>query len=197
MSIKKTGLEILQLIILFLWILFCALNLGNKIPFLYQNGFRFFAVTSGSMTPTIPVGSLVYVDKYIIGELKEGDVITFTKEGQVVTHRIFERKTSSLGQDNQGKITEVSFITKGDANTATDSSPVLARDILGKYKFYIPFMGYAASSAKTPLGFFIVILLPGLVIIMSEIVIIFSDMKSGYERKLKAEIEKLNKDLKN
>ena len=73
-----------------------ALSFGTRLPFFARLGFNFFAVTSGSMAPKIPVGSLIYAGKYKLEDLKKDDVITFKvrddKSGQVsvVTHRIAE-----------------------------------------------------------------------------------------------------------
>lgn len=196
MSIKRIGIDLLQIVILCAWILFCAVNLGNKIPFLYHNGIRFFAVTSGSMSPTIPTGSIVYLDKHMYGDLKEGDIITFNRDSQIVTHRIFKKNIKEIGNDNQGSVTEISFSTKGDANTSPDNGIVTAKDILGTYKFHIPYIGYVSTLTKEPLGFFLIVILPGVAIIVSEIMIIISDIKSGYEKKLKVEVDRIANEYK-
>ena len=45
-----------------------------------------FVVLSGSMEPTYPVGSLVYVRSVDASELRVGDPVTFTLEGLSLIH---------------------------------------------------------------------------------------------------------------
>lgn len=74
-----------------------------------------FVVLSGSMEPTYPVGSLVYVRSVDASELRVGDPVTFTLEGReaVATHRVIEVDAESA-----------SLRTQGDANDEPDGSPV-------------------------------------------------------------------------
>ena len=60
------------------------------IPHLF--GIKTYVVTSGSMEPEFPVGSLVYVEKVNPSEIKVGDTITFyLKETNIVaTHQVYE-----------------------------------------------------------------------------------------------------------
>src|SRR5689334_25202859 len=61
--------------------------------------FRAYTIESGSMTPTLAIGSEVILAKTSAAQLKAGDVITFREptragDGAIVTHRILriERK---------------------------------------------------------------------------------------------------------
>ena len=105
-------------------------------------GFDQFAVLSGSMEPNIHVGAIVY-DKEVEPEsLEVDDVITYQLSGNtMVTHRIVAIDAEA------GTVT-----TKGDANETEDGSPVSFENIVGKYAFNIPFLGYISIYAKTPLG---------------------------------------------
>lgn len=54
-------------------------------------GIKTYAVISGSMEPTYPTGSLLYVKSVNAQELRVGDAITFMlDEDTVATHRIIE-----------------------------------------------------------------------------------------------------------
>src|SRR5437868_10545213 len=67
-------------------------------------------VRSGSMSPTIPTGSIVFYRKTQAAKVKVGEVIAFSKPGdptEKVTHRVYK-----IGQSATG----LYFITKGDAN---------------------------------------------------------------------------------
>ena len=87
-------------------------------PRLYH--FESFYVRSGSMTPTIPVGSLVIATPAPAAELHVGDVILFHRPDQpttMVMHRIY-----AVEQTPAGRV----FVTKGDANASPDAWTVPA-----------------------------------------------------------------------
>lgn len=80
----------------------------------------FFNITlimfkTGSMSPTIPAGSLAVVREIPASDIRVGDVLTVNREGKLpVTHRV----TSISGSGDARTIT-----MKGDANDAEDPSP--------------------------------------------------------------------------
>lgn len=105
-------------------------------------GYSQFAVLSGSMEPNIHVGAVVYGKEAQVSELQTGDIITYQiGSGTIVTHRI-----ASIDEESQ------TVITKGDANETEDASPVSFSNIVAKYAFNIPYLGYISIYAKTPLG---------------------------------------------
>ena len=53
-------------------------------------GFQVYGVLTGSMEPTYPTGSLIYVQQVDYNDLKLRDVITFSSGKSIVTHRIIE-----------------------------------------------------------------------------------------------------------
>jgi signal peptidase len=92
-------------------------------------------VLTGSMTPTIPVGSMVVVRPVDPGTLRVGDVATYQVEpGKPVfiTHRIVEIDRST---------SPASFVFKGDANRGHDSDPVPPGAIRGEVWFHVPYVG--------------------------------------------------------
>jgi signal peptidase len=78
------------------------------------------------------------------------------------------------------------YITKGDANNAPDVREVQKKDVIGKVLFDIPYAGFAVASAKKPLGFAIIIIVPALIIIFDEIRKIIKEVKN---RKKKPEAD--------
>ncbi|MCR5641202.1 MAG: signal peptidase I [Lachnospiraceae bacterium] len=101
-----------------------------------------FAVLSGSMVPTIPVGALVVDKEAKPSELKEGDIITYRLSADtMVTHRII-----AIDSDNQ------TVTTQGDANNVADANPVAFDNIIGVYAFHVPYLGFISIYGKTPLG---------------------------------------------
>lgn len=92
---------------------------------------------SGSMQPTIEVGSLgiVHEEK----NYKEGDIVTYIKERTLITHRIKE-----IRSDNE-------IIVQGDANNIADE-PISKDMIEGRIILTIPHMGSVLQILKTPYG---------------------------------------------
>ena len=126
-------------------------------------------VKSGSMEPAIMTGSIV-IDKPS-ASYAVGDVITFgndTKTQIPTTHRII----ATSGADS----TET-FTVKGDANDAPDPTVVKLSDIRGKVIFAIPYLGYLLAFAKTKLGFFLLVGIPGLVVCIEETMKIIAEVK--------------------
>lgn len=133
-------------------------------------GIKSFVVLSGSMEPTLPVGSVVYVQKS--PSYTSGDVISFTNEaGQTVTHRIVENS-------NEG------FITKGDANDSPDQAIVTKSSVIGKSLFSIPYVGQIINFIRTPTGFVLFIIVPTVVFILSEFWAIKKEIEKEVEKKL-------------
>lgn len=95
-----------------------------------------YVVQSGSMTPALPVGSIVYVDtKADAKGLTVGDVIAFDLgEGKTCTHRI-----SAVNADG-------TYTTKGDANGHDDAAAVPPSEVFGVVMFDIPFAGFVLTA---------------------------------------------------
>lgn len=106
-------------------------------------GYTELAVLTGSMQPTIPVGSLIYVKEVDPATLEPGDVITYRLEGDtMVTHRVIETN-----------LTEGYLITQGDANEDPDGEITFDR-IVGKMDFHLPYLGYISMNIRTKIGIF-------------------------------------------
>lgn len=129
--IKKGGMFIPALCNVIGTLLLIAV-IGTTLPLAIPSflGYEAYNVVSGSMEPTIPEGSVIYVEHAEPSAIGEGDIIAFYKEGTVVTHRVTENRV----------VTGV-FITKGDANEKEDISPVQYSELIGRVKYHFPFLG--------------------------------------------------------
>lgn len=136
-------------------------------------GFQSFVVLTGSMSPLIPQGSVVYTFKQ--DGYKKGDIITFEQNGVTVTHRIVEKIT-----ENNTTLYE----TRGDANNATDSEPVPSKDVVGKVELFVPVVGKLIMFLKTLPGFFTLIILPALIFVGFELFNIKKEIEKNVEKKL-------------
>ena len=77
---------------------------------------------TGSMTPTIPAGSVAVVREIPAAEVKVGDITTISREGALpVTHRV---TSVSAGEGSLRSIT-----MKGDANEADDPVPYVVSTV--------------------------------------------------------------------
>jgi signal peptidase I len=106
-------------------------------------GFKPVAVYSGSMRPTLGVGSLA-VDRVVpASSVRVGDVITFSDpytKGRLVTHRVAKIVSTKHG---------LAYRTKGDANAAPDPWAIQLNDTVGKVAFDVPVAGYVLWYAHT------------------------------------------------
>ena len=95
-------------------------------------GYTGYCVLTGSMEPTIPVGSLIYSESVDPASIAEGDVIVFSdgRSDVPITHRVISNDAEN-GQ----------LITKGDANAKADLSPVSYYDVYGRVALHIPVLG--------------------------------------------------------
>jgi signal peptidase I len=111
------------------------------------------SITSTSMQPALPVGSLVLVQKQSAESYRVGDVVTFQMPGVGrVTHRI-----ASIEQEQGGYWAT----TKGDAVANSDPYPMALADAEGKVQMSLPFLGYAWILLHTRGGFALVVILTG------------------------------------
>lgn len=131
----------------------CILLAIGSTGFLYQKGYRMFIVQSGSMEPSLSVGSAVIVQPS--NTYNVGDVITYrTGQNTVVTHRI-----SSVSEEG-------SFFTKGDANQDVDANAILPEQVLGNVALSISYVGSVFMYARTLPGYVLFIIIPGLYLLI-------------------------------
>ena len=94
-------------------------------------------VTSGSMEPSLPIGSVVQVDDTVdLNKVGAGSVISFDDPGvpgSRVTHRV--AGTERAGED------VVAFRTKGDANQEVDTMLVPVANVHGVARLVVPYAG--------------------------------------------------------
>lgn len=129
---RYTKVIIYAMIIIVIWniLLICissALNKNEK----YLFGLKAYIITTDSMKPHINSGDVIIISKVSEENLKVGDVITFKKDEEVITHRIIKINKSE----------ENDYITKGDNNNIEDQKSISYKDIEGRKVLRIPFLG--------------------------------------------------------
>lgn len=117
----------------------------------FMPGWGLYFVKSGSMVPTISPGDLVITRP--AGEIHPGSIVTFDQGETVVTHRVLEMSGGMLR-------------TKGDANEDADPDPLPVERVQGVYLFHVPKLGYINSFVSDRRGWFIVIIIPTVVLVL-------------------------------
>lgn len=157
MNIIKTLFEIVSWAFLMVIVFVVIFSFGSNTNIF--GGYKSFLIQSGSMEPSIMTGDIIVIhqiDRYV-----KNDVITFqNEESRIITHRIIDIA-------NKGK--DTSFVTKGDANRSEDEGVVASSNILGKVIYVIPKLGFLVAFAKSLPGLIMLIAIPALALIISEV----------------------------
>jgi len=120
--------------------------------------YQALVVRSGSMSPTIPTGSVVFYKKVTAAKVKVGDVIVFDKPGQQnekVTHRVFKISNAPTGRY---------FTTKGDANGAPDDWRVPAVGTGWVERFHVPTLGYILADLQSTTARLLLLVIPAILL---------------------------------
>jgi signal peptidase I len=127
--------------------------------YLHLQKLQFLSIQSPSMVPVLPKGALVIVDPVPVSSVHTGDIVTFINpknQQQTITHRV-------VAIDSKRTIIQ----TKGDANPVADT-PVSGHQLIGRVTHAIPYAGTAVDVIRQPIGLAIIVYLPALLIIISE-----------------------------
>lgn len=104
-------------------------------------GYEIYNVVSGSMEPTIPIGSIIYVKPSDPVDIEKGDIIAFESGDSIVMHRVI-----------QNDVINGEFTTKGDANAAEDINEVRYKNLVGVVAYHIPVLGQLLILYASALG---------------------------------------------
>jgi len=137
-------------------------------------GWSTHTVLSSSMSPALHRGDVIMIQPVAHETIKAGDIITYGSplDGKLVTHRVIEIEENSLY-----------FKTQGDANEDPDPYFVPCQNIAGKVRFHIPLLGYMTHFVKTPLGFILMLGIPGLIVIGVQIRSMWVELSEEEKRK--------------
>jgi len=130
-----------------------------------------FVVLSGSMSPAIDPGDVVIVGEVDPATVAEGDVITFVRgdADAPVTHRVIGVEEAGSG---------LAFETMGDANREPDANPVPAANVIGAVVLTIPYIGYVVQAVNTTTGFVLLVVVPLVLFVASELWSLFRSARS-------------------
>lgn len=132
---------------------------------------QILVVLSGSMQPTFQAGDAIVTMETPLHSLQIHDVITYRSSENpktLMTHRIVKIF-------NESRV--LSFQTQGDANEEPDKYVVSSEQVIGRMVLTIPYVGYVAQLSHSFLGFVLLVLAPGIVVICGEVVSIVKKEK--------------------
>lgn len=112
-----------------------------------HSGYQVYHIISGSMTPEIPIGSIVYVEPTAPEDIQTDDIIAFQSGDSVITHRVVTNH-----------LVEGEFTTKGDANPVEDEKRVNYQELIGKVVRHYPYMGELLVVYSSNVGKFYIVL---------------------------------------
>ena len=172
-------------------------------------GYKFYIVRTDSMKATdFAAGDVIITKEVDPGKLKKGDIITFISQnddsfGETITHKIYELveedgekgfrtygTTKVKDIDGNGKI-------EGIDEHQCDETIVTYPYVLGQYKMHFPKMGTFFAFLKTTPGYIICILIPFLLLILSQglnTISLFRRYKKEQMAEMLAEKEKIEQD---
>jgi signal peptidase len=140
------------------------------------------AVASGSMEPTIPTGSLIFIQKVsgadlVAGPEPVGNVVVFYWPGTKITdywiRTVYDPAPWSHRAIAKQEINGTYYIlTKGDANLNPDENPndvstwIPMSNVIGRVVWYIPYLGYLFLWSNNPFVIVAIIIILLIIIIV-------------------------------
>jgi len=121
----------------------------------FSPDYAMYSVRTESMNPAIKMGDMIVtgpLNGLFSGELQPGAVVTYIRNEALITHRVVSVDGNTL-------------LTKGDAMEESDPWTVAMSDVSGAYLFKIPYGGYLANFIRTKLGWFLVVILPSMLLV--------------------------------
>ena len=126
-------------------------------------GWRLQTVTTESMAPLYPAGTLVAVEPLDASSVVPGMVVVFrdpVRRDRLVAHRAVRRLS----------VDPLMWQTQGDANFDADPWPVSASDVRGRVRWGIPGLGYVVTAFHGWTGAVILVGGPLGLLALSEVV---------------------------
>lgn len=136
----RSGLAWTRLVMSWALLVLAVLVLGVTVLVPRALGATPYSVLTGSMSPSLPPGTLVVVKPRPAESIGVGTVITYQRDSgstTVVTHRVVAKSVSPTG--------DVLLRTRGDANGVPDAAWVREVQVRGALVYAVPYLGRANS----------------------------------------------------
>jgi signal peptidase len=120
-------------------------------------GYSSVIVYGGSMADSIPVGSIAVTKEVHPEDVAVGDVIVFYPPTTSPDRSPLMHRVVSVREEDGQRL----FRTKGDANPTPDPTEAALLGTGSRVVYTVPYVGYLVSFARTPLGWTLLLVLPG------------------------------------
>ena len=111
-------------------------------------GYEAYSLNGGSMAPSIPNGSVLFIKNVDPYDVQEGDVISFNVDDGVFTYRVYENRTDSR-----------EFDTKADADAGSSFTTVSYDDYIGRVEKHYPLLGLPLPLYTSEIGIIYIVTL--------------------------------------
>jgi len=181
MGLPKDSKFFLTIFIVYLMIVFGLTFVSRAVS---GTNFPLSAVQSGSMEPTIPTGSLIFIQKVsgedlVAGNNPVGDVVVYyfpnTKITDYFLFAVYDPTPWSHRAVDKAEINGTFYVlTKGDANRYPDQNPLNPNSwvpmdrVIGKVVWFVPYLGYPFLWVKNPFVVLAVLIVLIILIILPE-----------------------------
>ena len=168
---------VLYIIFMFLYLSFIVIQRISLDRSIF--GYRIYTVSDNTMKK-YHINDIVLVKDIKVENIKNNTTIAYygTFNKNVVFHKVVEIK----------KDKELSFVTKGDNSDYTDPD-VESKKVIGKVVGIIPVVSVIYHVLKSQIGFFILVFLPLLVIILVQVFDTIKDINVEKEELIKEKIK--------
>ena len=149
---------------------------GNKISFL---NYRMFTVVTGSMEPKYKIGDVLIAKEKDPSEVKIGDAISYLAEKGEIKNNVITHEVVNITQNEKG---EYLFHAKGLINLVED--PVVHESQLyGVVVYKTKLLSFVRKIISTDIGMLLLIIIPILYIIVSEMIAILIEKEEKRREK--------------
>ena len=163
-------LVILVLIAAFLLYYFVSTKVYASKGESFKPAVSLYTIITQSMEPNInPYDVIIDATVKNPENIKIGDVITFVSTASISRNMIITHRVYDIKKENG----EYYYYTKGDNNISPDLVPASYSNVLGKVLIRIPQLGRLQAFLSTKAGWLIVVVIPALFVIISDIVKMF------------------------
>ncbi len=134
------------------------LSLLISIALLVVCGYKFMIVSSGSMEPTLPVGSLIVIAPCDYEDLELGDIVTMDTGVTYLTHRVHGKKIDGeviSPDDPRYNSSEAIWYTKGDNSDTLDGA--ISNEVVGTVEHCFKSVGVVVRYVKSNYTYLIVL----------------------------------------
>ncbi len=165
-SIIKTVLNMLivAFVLLFLFVVCMQRFSGNKLSFF---DYRLFTVVSNSMEPEFMVGDVLVAKETDPANIKVGDAVSYLGTQGSFKDKIITHEVTKITQDENGKYV---FNTKGIKYGVEDVYEVTEDQLYGVVVYKTIVLSFIYKIIMTPVGLFVLVVIPVLYIIVSELI---------------------------